>query len=160
MREQNQARPPAAVPLYVWVLALLVLLLAALACGLWVAYLMRTPRPLAGPTPTPIIWTATPAPTQPPPPTPTPTPIPTPTAAAGIQIGGYVRVSGTEGLGLSLREEPAGLRLGIAAEGEVFVVLDGPRQADGLTWWKLMDREDQARQGWAAANYLEPVEHP
>ncbi|MBN1956467.1 MAG: SH3 domain-containing protein [Anaerolineae bacterium] len=152
----------AAIPLYVWILALVVLLLATVACGLWAFYTLRLQRPLAGPSPTPIIWTATPAPTMTPAPLPSDTPEPTPTASSEIVIGGYVQVSGTGGAGVSLRQEPDlnSTRLGIAQEEDVLIVLDGPRRSGGFTWWLVRDREEEAQQGWAVANYLHPVDHP
>jgi hypothetical protein len=150
------------VPGYVWVLALAVLLLASVACGLWAVYTLRSQRPLPGPSPTPVIWTATPAPTQPPAPNPTETPVPTPTVSPEIAIGRYVQVTGTEGVGISLREQPDvnSARLGIGYDGEVFGILDGPRQVGGYTWWLVHDPNDTERRGWAVGNYLEPVDHP
>jgi len=148
------------IPPYVWVLALVVLLLAAVACGLWALYALRSRQPLPGPSPTPIIWTATPTSTSTPAPTPTETPIPTPTASPEIGVGRYVCVSGTEGAGVSLRQEPDvnSARIAVGYEGDVFIVLDGPRQVGGYTWWLVRDPEDEARRGWAVGNYLEPVE--
>jgi len=155
-------RDLSAIPPYVWLLALVVLLLASVACGLWAVYALRLQSPLPGPSPTPIIWTATPQPTPTPAPTPTATPLPTPTISPEIAIGRYVRVSGTEGAGVSLRQDPdvGSPRLGVGYEGEVFIVLDGPRRAGGYVWWLVRDPEDEARGGWAVGNYLEPVEHP
>lgn len=151
-----------AIPLYIWVLALVALSLAAVACGLWALYILRSQHPLPGPSPTPIIWTATPQPTPTSGPTPTETAIPTPTLSPDIAVGRYVRVNGTEGAGVSLRENPDvnSVRLGIGHEGEVFIVLDGPHQAGGYVWWLLRDPNDEARRGWAVGNYLQPVEHP
>lgn len=151
-----------AIPIYIWVLALVALALAALACGLWALYVLRAQHPLPGPSPTPIIWTATPQPTPTPGPTPTETAIPTPTLSPDIAVGRYVRVSGTEGAGVSLRQDPDvnSPRLEIGREGEVFLVLDGPREVGGYVWWLLRDPDDETRQGWAVGNYLQPVEHP
>ncbi len=155
-------RDLSAIPPYIWVLALVVLLLASLACALWAAYALRLWPPSAGPSPTPIIWTATPAPTPLPTFTPVPTLSPTPTVPPDMAIGRYVRVTGTEGVGVSLRQEPDAnsARLGIGNEGDVFIVLDGPRQAGGYVWWLVRDPEEPARQGWAVGDYLSPVEHP
>ncbi len=162
-------RPPSyvqrdltSVPLYVWVLALLVLLMASAACVLWAWYALRLQQPLAGPSPTPVIWTATPQPTVVPTLAPTETPQPTPTASPGVAIGRYVRVSGTGGAGVSMRQEPDvnSPRVGIGNEGEVLLVIDGPRDLGGYVWWRVRDREDETRQGWVVGNYLEPVEHP
>jgi hypothetical protein len=160
MVRRQTPRPP--IPLYVWVLALVVLALAAIACGLWALYLWRLQGPPGGPSPTPIIWTATPVPTLPPTPTPTETPVPTPTASPEIAIGRYVRVSGTGGFGVSLRQEPDvnSPRLGIGQEGEIFIVVNGPRSAGSYTWWQVRDPTNETRQGWAVANSLQPVERP
>jgi uncharacterized protein YraI len=71
-------------------------------------------------------------------------------------IGAPVQVSGTEGAGLSIRSD-AGTgheRLDVALDGERFVVIEGPVEADGLTWWKIQSVADPERQGWAAADYL------
>ncbi len=129
-----------------------------------------------------IEWTAPPAPSQgnflavltviPAPsatspfaPTPTPgaSPDTTPTASAGqIAIGSYVQISGTDGQGLRIRSAP-GLNsdpLFLGNDSEVFVVKDGPKQADGYTWWYLVAPYDQTRTGWAASNYLSIVPPP
>lgn len=152
----------AVIPTRVWVLALVVLILAATACGLWGLYALRTQRPLAGPSPTPIIWTTTPRPTTAPTVVPTETAAPTPTISPEIAIGRYVTVSGTEGTGVSLRQDPDvnSPRLSIGQEGAVFLVIGGPREVGGYTWWLVQDLEDEERQGWSVGNYLEPVEHP
>ena len=158
-------QPPrglAVIPLYVWGLGVVVVLLLTMVAALWALYVLRGQWAPSGPTPTPIIWTPTPPPVVPTA-TPTPPPVePTPTAPAGIVIGGYVQVSGTEGLGLSLREGP-GMeyqRMGVALEGEVFEVVDGPTQAGDVTWWKVRDPDDASRSWWAAANFLQPVPAP
>ncbi len=73
-----------------------------------------------------------------------------------------VQISGTSGEGLNLRESP-GLEsniLYLGLEAEVFVVQDGPRDADGLTWWYLEGFYDASRRGWAAANYLSVIQNP
>lgn len=160
MVRRQTPRPP--IPLYVWVLALVALALASAACALWALYLWRLQGPPEGPSPTPIIWTATPVPTMPPSPTPTEAPAPTPTASPGIAIGRYVRVSGTGGAGVSLRQDPDvnSPRLSIGQEGEVFIVVNGPRASGGYTWWQVRDPTNEARQGWAVANYLQPIEQP
>jgi hypothetical protein len=147
-------------PVYIWVLALVVLLLAAVACGLWAVYTLRLQQPVPGPTPTPVIWTATPAPTDPPSPTPTETPRPTPTIPPEMAIGRYVRVTGTEGVGVSLRQEPDvnTARMGIGKEGDVLLILDGPRQRGGYTWWLVRDPDNEELRGWAVGDFLEPTD--
>jgi hypothetical protein len=107
-----------------------------------------------------------------PPPTHTPlvSPVPTndpllatPTLSAGtIGIGGYVQISGTEGQGLRIRSA-AGLNSDTVFRGEeaeVFVVRDGPQEADGHTWWYIVAPYDETRAGWAAADFLAVVPAP
>jgi hypothetical protein len=100
-----------------------------------------------------------------PPPTLTPTPsTPTPTATPegsgaiidGIGVGLFVQITGTGGDGLRLRsgastsDDPRFL----GYESEVFLVKDGPRFADGFTWWYLEAPYDPGRSGWAASKFL------
>jgi hypothetical protein len=100
-----------------------------------------TPRPLP-PTLTPI------------PPTPQPTPTPAP---GQIAIGVYVEPS-TGGDGLRIHVAPS-LSADLAFpqpafDSEVFLVTQGPEQADGYTWWYLTASYDVSRAGWAVQNYL------
>lgn len=103
--------------------------------------------------PTAIVVTVTPSPMVP---TPFPTLAPSPMPTADVLfIGGYARVSGTDGDALRLRSDP-GLQtttLGTVAEGTVLLILDGPRDADGITWWRLRSLLDGG-EGWAAELYL------
>ena len=92
------------------------------------------------------------------------TPTPTPDASMGdlkgVQIGKYVQISGTNGSGLKIRGEP-GLNSQmnfLANDSEVFQVMDGPVKQDELIWWKLVTPYDQARLGWAAADFLTLIE--
>ncbi len=87
----------------------------------------------------------------------------TPTAApsiGGISVGSYVQITGTDGQGLRLRSGP-GIdnppRL-LGMDAELFMVKDGPRQADDFIWWFLEAPYDPERSGWAAANYLTVVD--
>ena len=92
-----------------------------------------------------------------------PTNLPTPTSEApailpdgAIGINVYVRVTGTEGLGLRMRAD-AGTGADInflAMDDEVFKVVGGPVVSDGYTWWQLEAPLDENRSGWAAENYL------
>ncbi len=89
-------------------------------------------------------------------PTPTTTPLP-----GTLAIGGYVEISGTS-VGLRIRSAP-GLDappLFIGADSEVFQIKDGPRQADGYTWWYLVAPYDNTRAGWAVQDYLVPIPPP
>jgi hypothetical protein len=92
-----------------------------------------------------------------------PTPPPTNTPLPGtIALNTYVQISGTDGDGLRLRSSPAlsSDPLFLGYDSEVFLVADGPRQADGYTWWYLTAPYDQTRSGWAVVNYLSFVPSP
>ena len=88
---------------------------------------------------------------------PTPTseaPVILPDGAIGINI--YVKVTGTQGLGLRMRAA-AGTAAEInflAMDDEVFKVVGGPEVSDGYTWWQLEAPLDQNRSGWAAEDFL------
>jgi hypothetical protein len=109
------------------------------------------------PTPTALVL-ITPDPTA----TPTVPPsgsLSTPGSNAQIKVGDYVQISGTGGDGLRVRSGAgtgnAPLFLGM--ESEVFQVIGGPQNADGITWWNLAAPYDDTRKGWAASNYLTVV---
>jgi hypothetical protein len=88
---------------------------------------------------------------------------PTPTLAPDqIGVGAYVQISGTEGQGLRLRSAPGlnGDQLFLGYDAEVFIVQDGPREADGYTWWYLVSNYDKNRAGWAASNFLTVIPPP
>ncbi len=105
-----------------------------------------------------------------PPPTSTPTvapaTLPAGTAAAATQsqiaVGSYVQITGTEGAGLRIRSAPglASETVFRGEESETFQVKDGPKQADGYTWWYIVAPYDATRAGWAAADYLSVVPAP
>jgi hypothetical protein len=96
------------------------------------------------------------------PPTPTTDPFASPTAPAGIAVGNYVQITGTEGQGLRVRAAPGldGAFQFLAYDSEVFIVQEGPREIDGYTWWYLVAPYDQTRAGWAAADFLTYVPAP
>ena len=96
------------------------------------------------------------------PPTPTiDTFAPTPDTT-GIALGNYVQIKGTNGEGLRIRSEPGlnGNSEFLGFDSEVFIVQDGPRTADGYTWWYLVAPYDQSRAGWAAADFLTYIPPP
>ncbi len=87
----------------------------------------------------------------------------TPTLAPEVVgVGAYVQVSGTEGEGIRVRAAPglSGDTVFFAGESEVFVVRDGPQTADNYVWWYLVTPYDNARAGWAAANFLSVIPAP
>jgi len=96
------------------------------------------------------------------PPTPTIDPFATATSPAGVAIGNYVQITGTEGQGLRIRAEPGlgGAFQFLAFDSEVFVIQDGPREVDGYVWWYLKAPYDETRVGWAAADFLTYVPAP
>jgi hypothetical protein len=89
--------------------------------------------------------------------TPTARPVPTePEVSGEIQIGGYVRVSGTGGRGLRARSGP-GTSYEIVtrfSEGRQLLVLAGPVEAEGYAWWRV--HGDQG-EGWCADGWLVPL---
>jgi hypothetical protein len=86
-----------------------------------------------------------------------PTPVPT-----GIAIGNYAQITGTGGEGLRIRSEPGltGEPVFLGFDTEAFLVQDGPREADGYVWWYIVAPYDEARAGWAAADFLTYVPTP
>jgi len=139
---------------------------AALAGWVWSSRSADLPAPTAAP----VVLTATPSPA-------TATPLPTatvpvtaepattlPAAPAGdVKVGAYVQVYGTGDAGvLNLRAEPSlQARVNyVALEREVLQVQSGPKEANGITWWYLVDPASGTKSGWAAQNYLQVVEGP
>jgi hypothetical protein len=96
------------------------------------------------------------------PPTPTIDPFATATSPAGLAIGNYVQITGTEGQGLRIRTEPGldGDFQFLGYDSEVFIVQDGPREVDGYVWWYLVAPYDQTRVGWAASDFLTYIPAP
>lgn len=80
----------------------------------------------------------------------------TPTPAS-IRISSRVIVEGVDAQTLNVRDSTAINEQNIvfrALEGEVFIVLEGPSQGSGFTWWRIQDPDDPTRVGWAVSNYL------
>ena len=93
--------------------------------------------------------------------TPTPTVDPAFGDLHGIAVNVYVKISGTSGSGLNIRENAGtdSQTKFVANESEVFQVVEGPVMKNEIIWWKLVTPYDQSREGWAAATYLELVEN-
>jgi hypothetical protein len=112
---------------------------------------------IAVPTDTEVLPTSIPPTEEPPPATDFPNP-----PGGDIAIDAYVQVTGTGGGGLRLREGPGldrTVRI-LGAEEEIFLVIDGPQQADSYTWWNLEGPFDETRHGWAVSNFLRVVQNP
>lgn len=90
-----------------------------------------------------------------------PTPTAPPPPPGVVAVGAYVQVVGTGDAGfLNLRSE-ATIESEVnylAIENEVFQIQAGPTDADGFTWWYLVDPATNTRFGWAVQNYLQVVQ--
>ena len=77
-----------------------------------------------------------------------------------IGAGRYVKVIGTQGLGLRMRAEAgtSGEVNFLAMDDEAFKVIDGPIAKDGYTWWQCEALLDKTRSGWAAEDFLQVLE--
>lgn len=77
-----------------------------------------------------------------------------------IGLNGWVQVT-TQ---LNVRADPStkGARLGSLPQGTKAHVVDGPKDADGFTWWKIdkYDPNNPAATGWCAAKFLTPTTAP
>jgi hypothetical protein len=40
----------------------------------------------------------------------------------------------------------------------VLLILDGPRQRGGYTWWLVRDPDNEELRGWAVGDFLEPTD--
>jgi hypothetical protein len=136
----------------------LLMLITAIAIGLTAAPQSSE----VGFAPADVTVIAAPTSTSGAPPTPTIDPFAAPTSPAGIAIGNYVQITGTQGEGLRIRSEPGlnGNPEFLGFDSEVFIVQDGPREVDGYVWWYLVAPYDETRVGWAAADFLSYVPEP
>lgn len=104
------------------------------------------------PTPTPTITV-----------TKTPSKTPTPTEIEEEEIlefkrGARVKVSRTDGSGLSVRENAGtdGGKLGVSDEDdEGEIIYSSPMEKDDFTWWKI--EWDNGLKGWSVEEYLELI---
>jgi hypothetical protein len=76
-----------------------------------------------------------------------------------FNIGSYVQINRTGGLGLRIRSGPgtSSPQLFLGMDAEVFEITEGPIDADGFTWWNLVAPYDKNRSGWAASDYLDVI---
>ncbi len=88
--------------------------------------------------------------------------LPPPPPAGVIAVGSYIQVTGTGTVGLRLHASPSldSKTDFLGTDDEIFKITDGPRQADGYTWWYLVGPFDDTRRGWAVVNYLQVVQIP
>ena len=94
---------------------------------------------------------------------PTLAPPPVTSTPQRITLGGQIIVVDVGVTQLNVRDTPGVIDTTIlfrTEEGTIFTIVDGPQQADGLTWWKIQDPATPARAGWAASNYLEVAPDP
>ncbi len=141
--------------IYQWgcLAALLSGIILIIAAGIWL--FTKPPASPPGPIPPAVVQTVTLSASAPSLSSPTPLAILT----NGISIGVRVQVSGTGTVGLSIRADAntEAERRSVAQEGAIFLITDGPKEADGLLWWFVKDETDPNLVGWAAADYLIPV---
>ncbi len=77
----------------------------------------------------------------------------------GVTLQKFIKIEGTGGVGLRIRRNP-GVEAEVvflANESEVFIVIGGPEEKDGMYWWQLSTPYDESRSGWASADYLVAV---
>lgn len=89
----------------------------------------------------------------------------TPVSNSNLVVNGYAKVTGTDGLGLSLRAGPGrnNARLSLAEENDttVLLLLNGPRadeNGEDYVWWYV--RQPDGSEGWAVEDYLLPADAP
>lgn len=167
-REEHKGprqRIPAIIP------GLISLVIIAFACA-FVANFINKNRPALSELallPTATFEFITPTPTDYIPPTATPyqaptdTPLPATSAPAQtnnepIRVGAKVEVVDTGPSGLNFRKAPSrtGEKIRSLPQGNIYDVVGGPQNGDGLTWWQLKDPSD-GQVGWGAAEYLRVV---
>ncbi len=76
----------------------------------------------------------------------------------GLSVGTLAEVYDTGTTGLSVRPNPGtgGYLNFVAAEGERFMIVDGPDSKNDYVWWKIESVNDPERTGWAVGDYLRP----
>jgi uncharacterized hydrophobic protein (TIGR00271 family) len=110
----------------------------------------HTPTPTPTETTTPTS-TPTPTPTIPPIPTITPLPTNTPTATPWI-----LRVISVGSAGLRVRYSPDGLVMGRLPQDTPVVVIEGPVNLRGVTWYRITSTTTRL-DGWVDGEYLSPA---
>lgn len=77
-----------------------------------------------------------------------------------VAVGFYSQVANTGGIGVTVRGGPStdNVRLVLLNEGEVALVIGGPQDGGGFTWWQI--QMDDGTEGWVAAAFLVPAAAP
>jgi hypothetical protein len=91
---------------------------------------------------------------------PTLAPVQLTTTPVSITLNSRVVVEGVDTDKLNIRDSATitdSTVLFRADEGEQFIIIEGPLQGDGFTWWRIQDPANPARAGWAVANFLTVV---
>ncbi len=120
----------------------------------------KQPSKVSGVIPTPSVTRPIPTPTgygdATATPVAVPTPVPPPAGTLGANGWAQVKAGG----GLSMRAVPAkgGAKVAVLPDGTVAKVGAGPKDADGVTWWKL-DVPGKGS-GWCAGQYLTATSPP
>jgi len=88
-----------------------------------------------------------------------------PAAPGSLEVGGYAKVVGTDGAGLSMRAGPGrnNARIGLAEENDsvVLELLSGPKEdenGEDYVWWYV--RHPDGTEGWVVEDFLVPASPP
>jgi hypothetical protein len=76
-----------------------------------------------------------------------------------FSVGMTIKIEGTGGDGLRVREDPGTDKaiLYLAAEGSEYKIIFGPEISDSLVWWKIQSLEDIEKTGWSVQDYFSTV---
>ncbi len=84
-------------------------------------------------------------------------PLPTPAPQTPDPDFPHVVVTGTQGVGLTVRETPGGAALAVLPDGTILTLLpEDPRSFDGFTWQRV--RIPGGEEGWAAVDFLAEIQ--
>jgi hypothetical protein len=152
-------------------MALLVLAVIAIGVGGFLVIRSRsglgTPKVVAQASVTVPLPTATgfgdPTATTPPQPTSAVTVAPTvavPPGAIGKDV--WIQVNSAQGLVVRTAPTRSGSRITGLANGTKALVVDGPKQADGYTWWQItrFNPQNPDLTGWSVQDFMQPTTAP
>ncbi|MDQ4074839.1 MAG: SH3 domain-containing protein [Chloroflexota bacterium] len=77
---------------------------------------------------------------------------------AGLAVGEPAIVTGTDGLGVNLRqaENTSSEVIQILTDDTPLTVVEGPVEGEGYTWWRV--RLEDGTEGWVVEEFLAPTE--